>query len=110
MPYIPQRLLLFPARRRRKIKSRNITPVPTRFLRYINKEQMNPLTFRILCHGLSFKSGWSVNKCMIDTGYTRNVVYRHLSWLIDKGYVLRRTNRSTGRYYYRFRTTESLLL
>ena len=82
MAYIPQRLLLFPARRRRKVTPRINTSIPVRFLRYTTKDQMNPITFRILCHALSFRSGWSVNKCMIDTGFTRNTVYRHLSWLI----------------------------
>lgn len=103
--HIPQRLLLFRAHRRKKVTRNARVSIPIRFLRYTSKENMDPLTFRILCHALSFKGGWSVNKCIIDTGYTRNAVYRHLSWLIDNGYAKRLKDPISGKNYYRFKTT-----
>lgn len=101
---IPQRLLLFRTHRRKKVSRNYRISLPTRFLRYTSKEELDPLTFRILCHALSFHGGWSVNRCIIDTGYTRNAVYRHLKLLIDAGYAKRLRNPISGKWYYKFKT------
>lgn len=79
--------------------------VSRNFMRFTGKD-MDPLTFRLLCNGLSYKYGWSVRRCMNDTGYSRNVVYRHLHKLIATGYAEKYYNIQHKKWSYRF-TSES---
>lgn len=77
---------LLPRPKRRRVCANRRVSVSRRFLRLTGKE-MDPLAFRIMCHGLTYPTGWSVRRCVRDTGYSKSVVYIHLHNLIDSGHI-----------------------
>lgn len=89
MTRIPESILKKVRRPKSRFKGRHaVMTVSRNFMRNTGKE-MSPLTFRIMCHGLTYPRGWSVRRCVNETGYSRNVIYRHLQILINSGYVIK---------------------
>ena len=102
MTNIPTPLLPKVRRPKDPFKGRHaIMKVSRNFMRNTGKE-MDPLTFRIMCHGLSYPTNWSVRKCVAETGYNRGVVYRHLRILMSTGYAIKKRHPIKKAWGYRF--------
>lgn len=59
---------------------------------FVRRCKLTTTQFRVLMHGLSYPSGWTVRKCVYETGLSLPTVKRTMSFLTKNGYVWHQPN------------------
>lgn len=72
--------------------------------------KLPPPVFRVLLHGLGTFYGWSVARCVRETGLSESTVKRALKVLLDLKYVTREPKNNNHPNWFRYRFYSSPVL